>query len=108
MSTVFHPVLDTKECPAGASKAVEVNGHDVLICNSGGDFFAVQNKCTHQDQPLEGGRIRNGMISCPSHGVIFDVRTGCGKGQSGRVPLRVYPLRVVDGQIEVSTEDNVS
>jgi 3-phenylpropionate/trans-cinnamate dioxygenase ferredoxin subunit len=96
--------LACADLPLGATKAVQIEGHDILIGNANGEFFAVQNQCTHQNQPLEGGRIRNGMISCPSHGVMFDVRTGCGRGQMGRVPLRVYQLRVVDEQIEVSTE----
>ena len=102
MSTEFHPVLNAAELPAGASKAVHIDGHDILVGNAAGSFFAVQNRCTHQDSPLEGGRIRNGLIACPLHGVMFDVRTGCGRGQMGRVPLRTFALRVEDGRIEVS------
>lgn len=102
MSDSFQPVLATADLPPGASKAIEIDGHHILVGNSAGEFFAVQNRCTHQDAPLEGGRIRNGMIACPKHGVMFDVRTGCGKGQMGRVPLRTYALRVVEGEIEVS------
>ena len=102
MSTEFHPVLDAAELPPGASKAVHLDGHDILVGNAAGSFFAVQNRCTHQDSPLEGGRIRNGLIACPLHGVMFDVRTGCGRGQMGRVPLRPFALRVEDGRIEVS------
>lgn len=104
MNNAFHPVLDAAELPPGASKAVQIDGHNILVGNSAGEFFAVQNRCTHQDSPLEGGRIRNGLIACPLHGVMFDVRTGCGKGQMGRVPLRTYALRVVEGRIEVSVD----
>lgn len=102
MSDGFQRVISSAELPSGASKAFEIDGHPVLVGNSAGEFFAVQNRCTHQDAPLEGGRIRNGMIACPRHGVMFDVRTGCGKGQMGRVPLRTYAVRVVDGEIEVA------
>lgn len=108
MSNEFHSVMDSAELAPGASKAVEVGGHSILICNANSEFFAVQNRCTHQNSPLEGGRIRNGMIACPLHGVMFDVRTGCGRGQMGRVPLRTYALRVVDGRIEVSLEAPVA
>lgn len=102
MTQQFHYALDSAALPPGGSKAVSIEGLSVLVCNSNNEFFAVQNRCTHQDAELEGGRIRNGMISCPMHGVMFDVRTGCGKGQLGRVPLRTFPLRVVEGRIEVS------
>lgn len=100
----FHPLLDAADLPAGKSKAVSFAGLSVLVCNVSGEYFAVENRCTHQASPLEGGRIRNGMIACPSHGVLFDVRTGCGKGPLGRVPLRTFALQVVDGRIEVSLE----
>lgn len=108
MSTEFHHVMDCADLPAGANKAVEIDGQSILICNANNEFFAVQNRCTHQNSPLEGGRIRNGLISCPLHGVMFDVRTGCGRGQMGRVPLKTYALRVVDGSIEVSLEAPVA
>ncbi len=108
MSNQFHYAIDCADLPAGANKAVEIDGQSILICNANNEFFAVQNRCTHQNSPLEGGRIRNGLISCPLHGVMFDVRTGCGRGQMGRVPLKTYALRVVDGRIEVSLEAPVA
>ncbi|MCY1411137.1 hypothetical protein D9M71_265190 [compost metagenome] len=47
------------------------------------------------------------MIACPLHGVLFDVRTGCGKGPLGRVPLRTFAVQVVDGRIEVAVQSAV-
>ncbi len=108
MNDGFQVVMECAALSNGASKAVEVEGHSILVCNSNNEFFAVQNRCTHQNSPLEGGRIRNGLIACPLHGVMFDVRTGCGRGQMGRVPLRTYALRVVDGNIEVSLAASVA
>ncbi|VVO78277.1 3-phenylpropionate/cinnamic acid dioxygenase ferredoxin subunit [Pseudomonas fluorescens] len=100
----FHHVLDTAQLPAGKNKAVTLAGLSILICNSGGEFFAVENRCTHQGAELEGGRLRNNMIACPEHGVLFDVRTGSGKGPLGRVPLRTFALQVVDGRIEAALQ----
>ncbi len=100
----FHHVLDCADLPAGKSLAVDVAGLSVLVCNVNNEYFAVENRCTHQGAELEGGRIRNGMIACPLHGVLFDVRNGCGKGPLGRVPLRTFAVQVIDGRIEVSHE----
>lgn len=100
----FHHVLNVDQLPAGKTRAVTLEGLSILVCNSGGEFFAVENRCTHQGAELEGGRLRNNMIACPEHGVLFDVRSGCGKGPLGRVPLRTFALQVVDGRIEVSLE----
>lgn len=100
----FHNVLDCVDVPVGKSRAVDIGGLSVLVCNVNNEYFAVENRCTHQGAELEGGRIRNGMIACPLHGVLFDVRNGCGKGPLGRVPLRTFAVQVFDGRIAVSLE----
>lgn len=53
-----------------------MDGESILICNSAGTYYAVANNCTHRDSLLEKGRIRNGYISCPLHGVRFNLETG--------------------------------
>ncbi|SDN83332.1 Rieske (2Fe-2S) protein [Pseudomonas jinjuensis] len=105
--TAFRFALNSADLPPGKSKAVDLDGQSVLLCNVAGEVFAVENRCTHQGAELEGGRIRNGMIACPLHGVLFDVRTGCGKGPLGRVPLRTFAVQVVDGRIEVAGQSAV-
>ncbi len=104
MADHFYDVMDSADLAAGKNKAVTIEGISVLVCNVDNEYFAVENRCTHQESELEGGRIRNGMIACPMHGVLFDVRTGCGKGPLGRKPLRTFALRINDGRVEVSLE----
>jgi 3-phenylpropionate/trans-cinnamate dioxygenase ferredoxin component len=101
MTSHYERVLSLEELPANASKSVAIGGHDILVCNAKGEIYAVQNLCTHQRAKLEGGRIRNCFISCPLHGVMFDLKTGVPKGQLTNVPLKTYDTRVVDGFIEI-------
>ena len=75
------------------TQAIEIDGFPVLVCNSGGRHYAVENRCSHQDNPLTGGRIRNGHICCPLHGVRFDLITGEPKGQLTRIPLRTFEVK---------------
>lgn len=97
MSEVTHePLADN------SSHVIEVEGESVLLCNSGGTHFAIQNQCTHQASPLAGGRVRNGFISCPLHGVRFDLATGEPRGSLTRVAVKTYPVRDEDGMIVVS------
>lgn len=100
----FHPVFPAADLEKNASRTVEVEGRQVLVCNAGGEFYAVQNLCTHQASSLEGGRIRNCFISCPLHGARFDLRDGSTKGALTSQPLETYPVRVVDGTVEVSVD----
>jgi 3-phenylpropionate/trans-cinnamate dioxygenase ferredoxin subunit len=85
-----------------SSEVLELEGESVLLCNSGGSHFAIRNQCTHQSSPLAGGRVRNGFISCPLHGVRFDLSTGEPRGTLTRVPVKTYSVRDEDGMIVIS------
>ena len=100
--TDFHPARADAELANNDSRAVTINGSKVLICRAAGELYAVENRCTHQEAELEGGRIRGCFISCPLHGVRFDLRDGTPMGQLTREALPTYEVRVVDGMIEVA------
>lgn len=97
----FVSIAAMEELPNNSSKAVTVNGLNLLLCNADGEFFCVENQCTHRAFSLAGGRIRRCMVLCPEHGMPFDLRTGNPKGQLTDKPLRTFETRVVDGQVEV-------
>ncbi len=97
----FVAVARTDDIPLNKGLALEFEGVAILVGNSGGEFVTVENRCSHQDKPLADGRIRNGYIFCPVHGMRFKLDTGEAIGQLTRVPINVYETRVVDGQIEV-------
>ena len=100
--TDFHPALADADLANNDSRAVTLNEIKVLVCRAGGELYAVENRCTHQEAELEGGRIRGCFISCPLHGVRFDLRDGTPMGQLTREALSTYEVRVVDGMIEVA------
>ena len=100
--TDYQPAFSDFELADNDSRAVIINGTNVLICRAAGELFAVENRCTHQEAELEGGRIRGCFISCPLHGVRFDLRDGTPMGQLTRQALITYNLRVVEGMIEVA------
>jgi len=98
----FKPAIAAADVPENGNVAVLVGEADVLICNAGGTFYAVENLCSHQSSPLEGGRIRSCFIFCPIHGARFDLRDGSTKGQLTERPIRTFPVRVVEGMVEVA------
>lgn len=101
----FQTIANTVDIPPNKSRAVLHRGLKLLVCNSGGDFFVVENRCTQQDEPLQRGRIRNGYIICPVHGMRYRLASGEPVGQLSRVPIRRYESRVVDGAVQVCVED---
>ncbi len=91
-----------EELPHAGKKVVEVNGKPVLLCNWNGTMYAVSNICSHANETLDCGLMRNGWIACPIHGARFDLATGKAKNPPAKAPIATYPLRVVDDWIEVA------
>jgi 3-phenylpropionate/trans-cinnamate dioxygenase ferredoxin component len=85
----------------GRSRRCVVDGQAVLVCNVGGDFYALADTCTHDRGPLGEGRLRGHLIECPRHGSRFDVRDGDAKTPPAMRPVAVYPVRVQGDAVEV-------
>jgi 3-phenylpropionate/trans-cinnamate dioxygenase ferredoxin subunit len=97
----FVVVARVDDVPAGKTKAVEVAGKSILLCNSRDQIFAVRNLCSHAHESLECGRMRNGWIACPVHGARFDLETGEPMNPPATLPIETYPVRITDGSIEI-------
>ncbi len=65
-------------------KAVELNGRELVICNCGGTFYAIDRRCGHMNAPLERGTLEGTILTCAMHCAQFDVLTG--EPLSGPVP----------------------
>jgi len=94
-------VADVSAVPPGATVPFELSGRDILICHTKEEFFAVANQCSHARSKLEDGKLRAYRLICPLHGAAFDVRDGAVKGKPATLPLKTYPVRVVNNRIEV-------
>ena len=74
----FIKVANTADLPAGRSAVVEVGGRTIALFNVNGEFFALDNTCTHRGGPLSEGFVdpRNLTVQCPWHGWIYSLFTG--------------------------------
>ena len=86
---------------AAGMKRVEIGGYSILLCRNDDQIFAVENLCSHAEQPLECGRIKYGWISCPSHGSRFDLETGEALSAPATEPIKTFALRTRDDMIEI-------
>ena len=98
------PVGTVDELGPGQRKRVFSNGRGVVLFNIDGTIHAIDDSCPHQGASVANGRLEGCMLSCPAHGLRFDLRTGCMRGAVG-LSLTTFPVRVIDGQLFVSLED---
>jgi nitrite reductase/ring-hydroxylating ferredoxin subunit len=91
------------EIPPGRSILRTVGNYAVLLCNVGGNFYAIENRCSHMQGPLEGGRLSGHIITCPFHFAQFDVRNGESKGFPAIRPIRCFDVRIDGSAVLVAT-----
>jgi len=72
----FVPVAKTSEIPDPGKKLVEVDERLVVVIHAAGQFYAIDDVCTHDGGPLGEGELDGFEIICPRHGAKFDVRDG--------------------------------
>jgi 3-phenylpropionate/trans-cinnamate dioxygenase ferredoxin subunit len=72
----FVKVAETAELPPGERIVVEIDDLYIAVFNVGGEFYAIEDVCTHDDGPLAEGELDGYEIECPRHGARFDIRTG--------------------------------
>lgn len=94
-------IAPASELPNGERLFIEAEGKSIVIFNIAGQFFAIADVCTHDDGPLGDGDLEGYNIVCPRHGGEFDVRTGKAVQLPVVVDVPAYPVKVMDGMIQV-------
>lgn len=94
-------IAPASELPNGERLFIEVEGKSLVIFNIAGQFFSIGDICTHDDGPVGDGDIEGYNIVCPRHGGEFDIKTGKAVQMPAVVDIPAYPVRVVEGIIQV-------
>lgn len=99
---IFRAAAPLDALSEASAYPVEVGGHSILLCLQGGQVFAVSARCSHADQDLSCGAVRNGWIACPAHGARFDLETGEPLNPPASAPITTYPARIAGNMVEVA------
>lgn len=97
----FVAVASLADLANGERLFVEIDEFVIVLFNIAGQVFAIADVCSHDDGPLGDGELDGYDIRCPRHGASFDVRSGKVTSLPAIVPIPAYPVRVIDGQIEI-------
>jgi 3-phenylpropionate/trans-cinnamate dioxygenase ferredoxin component len=97
---VYHRVCATSEIARGTMKAVDVDGHGILIVNADGEFLAVSNNCGDSPLPLHFSTLRGTELTCSWHGCRYDVRSG--RRLDGPERLTIFPVSVEGEEVRIA------
>jgi len=94
-------VAKVDELPPGAWRSTDIDGARIAVFNVGGEFYAIEDVCTHDGGILTGGQVDGDQIVCPRHGARFCIRTGAALTAPAYEPAARFPVRVEGGEVQV-------
>jgi len=97
----FYEIAAVGDIPNGERLFVEIGDYYLVIFNIAGQYYAIEDLCSHDDGPLGDGDREGLEIICPRHGARFDVRNGKALTLPAVEDIPAYPVRVVAEKIEV-------
>lgn len=101
--TEFVKVANKDEIPPDSIKLVKVAEHDVALCRHGDEFYVLENRCTHEDAPLNEGSLVDGELECPWHGAHFDLKSGNATCLPAVTGVSTYEVELRGNEVWVST-----
>ncbi|MEN3035667.1 MAG: non-heme iron oxygenase ferredoxin subunit [Candidatus Methanosuratincola sp.] len=108
MDMAFYRVASLSEVPPNSMKAFTVSGREILVANINGNFYAINNRCSHRKGDLSKGTISGTTVTCPVHGSKFDLTSGKAISGPKLGPIKLktsdlnsYKVKVEEGSIMV-------
>ena len=99
----YEIVAGTDELNPGQRKSVIVDEVPILLIRIGNVYYAIEDLCTHDGQPLTDGPVTDGKITCPRHGAQFDLETGKALCMPATEPVETYEVQERDDGIYVKS-----
>ncbi|MBP6777352.1 MAG: Rieske 2Fe-2S domain-containing protein [Piscinibacter sp.] len=90
------PLVELSALPEGRGRRVCRAGFDLALFRIGDAVYAIEDSCPHAGASLSNGRLHGRRVTCPAHGLKFDL---AGAGGAPLLEARKCPVQVVDGVV---------
>lgn len=76
----FYPLASRAELVEGLRKVVRVAGRELLLLQSEGRLYVIENRCPHMDASLVNSHVSGEQLRCRAHGIAFSLVDGRAEG----------------------------
>src|SRR4051794_36964737 len=90
----FVPAAKTSDLSDPGQILVEVEDRIVVLFKVGGEYFCIDDVCTHDGGPLSEGKLEDHAIACPRHGAKFDICTGKALTMPATVDTAAHEVKI--------------
>jgi 3-phenylpropionate/trans-cinnamate dioxygenase ferredoxin subunit len=102
--TTWQTVGSVGDIQAERVAVYRIGDHDVAVCNVNGQFYAIDDLCTHDGGSLDQGQLEGDEIECPRHGARFNVTTGEAIQLPAFEPVETHEVRLEGETLQVGVE----
>lgn len=96
----FTKVAHINDIPAGKTKTVTAGGRRIAIAHVDGEFFAIDDTCSHEECSLgTEGFLDGSILICGCHGSTFDVTSGKVLSLPAPTDVASYEVKIKDGDV---------
>jgi len=100
-------VARVDELPAGTMRLVPAGDRVIGVYNCDGAYYAIEDRCSHDDGPLCEGEWEPGtcVVVCPRHGSRFDLQTGIPMTLPAFERVETFLVSVEDGMVVLEVDE---
>ena len=106
--TALIDVCPVGELAPGQMRLIEHEQIEIGVFNCDGSFYAIEDRCSHDDGPLAEGEFDPAActVECPRHGSLFDLTTGRPKTLPAYQPVDTFPVIIDENENMIKLEVN--
>ena len=101
----FIEVCGTGDVPDPGKHYVEVDDRLVVLFHVEGEYFCIDDVCTHDGGPLGEGKLEDHTIACPRHGAKFSIRDGAALTMPATELTAAHEVKVEGDKVFVRLRD---
>jgi len=101
----FLEVCPTSAVPDPGKQTLAIADRMVVLVHVGGEWFCLDDVCTHDGGPLGEGPLADHTLACPRHGAKFDVRSGKALTMPATQPTVAHDVKIEGDDLLVRLND---
>ena len=94
--------------PQRGARQVETSWGAIAVFRTIDDrYFALEDRCPHNQGPLSQGIVHGAAVTCPLHNWVIGLESGQAEGTDHGC-ARTFPLKIIDGRLYLGFRESGS